>query len=109
MHLPHAGLEQQGTVIDIEPLQADPQIDLARDRVPDGGYGWVCVACVFTVNCFTWGVLAVGLVPRCSTKPSLMSSSHTEYFLLTISQTMCFPEPRRWITLTLEGSTLESP
>ncbi|OCL09009.1 hypothetical protein AOQ84DRAFT_275211, partial [Glonium stellatum] len=25
---------------------------------PDGGYGWVCVACVFTINDFTWGVVA---------------------------------------------------
>lgn len=26
---------------------------------PDGGYGWVCVACVFAINGFTWGVVAV--------------------------------------------------
>ncbi|KAJ9604612.1 hypothetical protein H2200_010726 [Cladophialophora chaetospira] len=25
---------------------------------PDGGYGWVCLACCFTINCFTWGVVA---------------------------------------------------
>ncbi len=23
---------------------------------PDGGYGWVCVACVFLVNAHTWGL-----------------------------------------------------
>ncbi|ORY11040.1 MFS transporter, MCP family, solute carrier family 16, member 6 [Clohesyomyces aquaticus] len=28
------------------------------DKIPDGGYGWVCVACVFTINGFTWGVVA---------------------------------------------------
>jgi hypothetical protein len=25
---------------------------------PDGGYGWVCVACTFTINCFTWGMVS---------------------------------------------------
>ncbi|PQE25913.1 hypothetical protein CJF30_00000649 [Rutstroemia sp. NJR-2017a BBW] len=26
------------------------------DEPPDGGYGWVCVACVFLINAHTWGV-----------------------------------------------------
>jgi hypothetical protein len=26
---------------------------------PDGGYGWVCVATCFTINCFTWGAVSV--------------------------------------------------
>ncbi|KAJ5201723.1 major facilitator superfamily domain-containing protein [Penicillium cinerascens] len=25
---------------------------------PDGGYGWVCVASCFSINCFTWGAVA---------------------------------------------------
>ncbi|EUC41559.1 hypothetical protein COCMIDRAFT_8756 [Bipolaris oryzae ATCC 44560] len=25
---------------------------------PDGGYGWVCVAACFTINCFTWGAVS---------------------------------------------------
>jgi hypothetical protein len=25
------------------------------DVPPDGGYGWVCVACVFVINGHTWG------------------------------------------------------
>ena len=31
----------------------------AADPPPDGGYGWVCVASVFIINGFTWGVSAV--------------------------------------------------
>ncbi|KAI9045673.1 MCT family MFS transporter [Aspergillus affinis] len=27
-----------------------------QDVVPDGGYGWVCVACVFWINAHTWGI-----------------------------------------------------
>ena len=26
---------------------------------PDGGYGWICVLACFSVNAFTWGVVAV--------------------------------------------------
>lgn len=35
-------------------------VEVAVDDVPpDGGYGWVCVACCFTVNAMTWGVNTV--------------------------------------------------
>lgn len=27
--------------------------------VQDGGYGWVCVVCVFLINAHTWGVNSV--------------------------------------------------
>lgn len=33
----------------------------AQPPAPDGGCGWVCVATCFTVNCFTGGVVSVGL------------------------------------------------
>ncbi|KAK5166724.1 uncharacterized protein LTR77_008268 [Saxophila tyrrhenica] len=29
-----------------------------EDQPPDGGYGWVCTACVFAINAHTWGVNA---------------------------------------------------
>lgn len=40
-----------------------------QDVVPDGGYGWVCVACVFWINAHTWGINSV------STTPEYMKSS----------------------------------
>lgn len=30
-----------------------------QDVPPDGGYGWVCVACIFMVNAHTWGLNSV--------------------------------------------------
>lgn len=32
-----------------------------EDVPPDGGYGWVCTACVFLVNAHTWGINSVSL------------------------------------------------
>ncbi|GES60880.1 MFS transporter [Aspergillus terreus] len=34
----------------------DLEAKYARDVPPDGGYGWVCVACVFWINAHTWGI-----------------------------------------------------
>ena len=33
--------------------------NVVGDPPPDGGYGWICVASVFIINGFTWGVTAV--------------------------------------------------
>lgn len=30
-----------------------------EDIPPDGGYGWVCTACVCLINAHTWGVNSV--------------------------------------------------
>lgn len=30
-----------------------------EDVPPNGGYGWVCTACVFLMNAHTWGVNSV--------------------------------------------------
>lgn len=38
------------------------------DEPPDGGYGWVCVACVFLLNAHTWGINSV------ETPPDIQSS-----------------------------------
>lgn len=35
-----------------------PQVEEKKevDTPPDGGYGWVCVACTFFINAHTWGI-----------------------------------------------------
>ncbi|RMZ73300.1 MCH2 [Pyrenophora seminiperda CCB06] len=41
-------------------LLEDGQVENTQteDVLPDGGYGWVCVAACFTINCFTWGTVS---------------------------------------------------
>ena len=42
----------------VDPQQtAEAEGDIAKP--PDGGYGWVCLACCFASNCFTWGIVSV--------------------------------------------------
>lgn len=48
------GLEHSGSV-------EMPQDLPSHLSSPDGGYGWVCVACVFLVNACTWGLISVRL------------------------------------------------
>jgi len=47
-----------------EELQVEPQQEEVKvpDIPPDGGYGWVCVACVFLINAHTWGVNSVRMI-----------------------------------------------
>lgn len=39
--------------------ESTPQPEPKQADLPDGGYGWVCVACVFLINAHTWGVNSV--------------------------------------------------
>lgn len=38
-----------------------PSTAKPKDIPPEGGYGWVCVACVTFINAHTWGVNTVRL------------------------------------------------
>ncbi|KAJ5899117.1 hypothetical protein N7495_003861 [Penicillium taxi] len=42
------------TLAESQPTDADDKPE--PDVPPDGGYGWVCVACVFWINAHTWGI-----------------------------------------------------
>ncbi|OBT84632.1 hypothetical protein VE02_05476 [Pseudogymnoascus sp. 03VT05] len=44
--------DTEKTPVGLAPLAAVPEPDVA----PDGGYGWVVVACVFMINAHTWGI-----------------------------------------------------
>ena len=35
---------------------------LIEDVPPDGGYGWICTACVFMLNAHSWGINSVSLL-----------------------------------------------
>lgn len=43
------------------PAQDSANVVEQEDTPPNGGYGWVCVACVFLINANTWGVNSVRL------------------------------------------------
>ncbi|KIW82666.1 hypothetical protein Z517_05693 [Fonsecaea pedrosoi CBS 271.37] len=45
--------ESEKTVDIEESPSALPKLD---EPLPDGGYGWVCVACNFFINAHTWGI-----------------------------------------------------
>ena len=98
---------------DTEDCSTSTAQDIENDSTecpPDGGYGWICVACCFAVNCFTWGVVAVGL-------PSTMmrtanSSSHRSLLGCSYPSTcrvIAFLDPGRWTTRWSAGSTLVRP
>lgn len=42
--------------VEAAPTQMAVDQKSIKDVCPDGGYGWVCVACVFMINAHTWGV-----------------------------------------------------
>lgn len=40
----------------VEPDTYIEEVQAPDDKCPEGGYGWVVVACSFTINGFTWGI-----------------------------------------------------
>lgn len=55
--LPSTVDERSTTEVLNEPALVN--VALVEDVPPDGGYGWVCTACVLLMNANTWGVNAV--------------------------------------------------
>lgn len=50
--------------LNLQPSPSEQQLEVesTAEAPPDGGYGWVCLACCFTINGFSWGVAAVSLM-----------------------------------------------
>ncbi len=53
----YTSLEAPEAII-VMPEADSHQVEEKReaDEPPDGGYGWVCVACTFFINAHTWGI-----------------------------------------------------
>ncbi len=54
-----SGADSEKTVAPQDAEQADIVRKDQLDVPPNGGYGWVCVACVFCINAHTWGINSV--------------------------------------------------
>jgi hypothetical protein len=52
-------IDSEKTIGEELPVEAQQKEVKTPDVPPDGGYGWVCVACVFLINAHTWGVNSV--------------------------------------------------
>ena len=68
--------------VNTDPEQAEPLARIEVEPPPDGGYGWVCVMCVFLVNAHTWGINSVGSRSLQTMLDLLIfvAISHMEYF-----------------------------
>ena len=59
-HASETAVNNRGTAQELrEPGLEAVNIVSRQDVPPDGGYGWMCVACVFLINANTWGVNSV--------------------------------------------------
>lgn len=56
-------LEKQQLAMNNSSRPVATQVDgnAETGQPPDGGYGWVCVACCFITNCFSWGIVSVSV------------------------------------------------
>ncbi|KAI5362310.1 Putative major facilitator superfamily, MFS transporter superfamily [Septoria linicola] len=71
----------------------ETNVAMREDVPPDGGYGWVCTACVCLINAHTWGVNAAWgvFLAYYLSESTFPNATHLEYALiggLSISQAL---------------------
>jgi len=61
-HASQAATETEPSALQLaEPGQEVVNVVSREDVPPNGGYGWICAACVFFVNAHTWGINSVDI------------------------------------------------
>lgn len=72
------------------------EVKYQQDVVPDGGYGWVCVACVFWINAHTWGINSVSDIAHYQSGFELIEGKYRAmvYSSPTTSRIMYSPTPQ---------------
>ena len=64
------------------------------DEPPDGGYGWVCVACTFFINAHTWGLNTV-----CPSEITSRATLTADLVIWCVSCSLSCPECLSWRNL----------
>lgn len=82
-HASQAATEIEPSALQLaEPGQEVVNVVAREDVPPNGGYGWICAACVFFVNAHTWGINSVSI---CRIGPScLLILTGMGYFLVAL-------------------------
>ena len=73
-------LHETEKTISPPPEETQAGNDKIEDEPPNGGYGWVCVACVAFINAHTWGINSVKLPsPNQARSPKSLIASLESY------------------------------
>jgi MFS family permease len=87
---PNASFDPEKSQIDVR--DRTPETDTKPvDIPPDGGYGWVCVCCLFLINAHTWGVNSVSPLPASSLRTVLTTKQSYGVFLSHYLSVNMFP------------------
>jgi hypothetical protein len=72
----------------VDETEKDPQP--TKDVIPEGGYGWVCVACCTIINAHSWGINSVSDKSRHILQETDLASQSYAVFLAHYLDTNAF-------------------